>query len=80
MLFRSTTWYSLLGPPGLPPRVVGALNGAVRRIIATPDFASGMVARGTDPKASSPEELLALMQQSVRRFGEIVRKAGVQPE
>jgi len=78
--YELTTWYSMIGPAGILAAIVTRLNGALRKAVATPEVANTLVARGIEPRSTTPEELRELMLTSQRRFAEIVRKAGVQPE
>jgi len=78
--FELTTWYSMLGPAGMPAGAVAALNAALRKAADSPEVTKTLLARGTEARAGTPEELRTLMHESQRRFAEIVRKAGIQPE
>jgi tripartite-type tricarboxylate transporter receptor subunit TctC len=78
--YELTTWYSMVGPAGMAPGIVATLNAALRKSVAAPDVTKTLVARGIEPKSSTPEELRTLMQTSQRRFAEIVRAAGIEPE
>jgi tripartite-type tricarboxylate transporter receptor subunit TctC len=35
---------------------------------------------GTDPATSTPDELAAFQQAESRKWGDIIKKAGIQPE
>ncbi|MCC6535409.1 MAG: tripartite tricarboxylate transporter substrate binding protein [Burkholderiales bacterium] len=78
--YEMTTWYSMIGPAGMAAGPVTALNAALRKAVASPEVSKTLRARGMEPKSSLPEELRDLMQSSQRRFAEIARKAGIQPE
>lgn len=78
--YELTTWYSMLGPAGLPSGVIGALNRELRKAVASADVSQKLLARGIEPRSSTPEELRQLMDKSKLRFSEIARKAGIEPE
>ncbi len=73
--FESSTWYALLGPPGLPAAVRDRMSAEVARIVGAPDFRRWLVeSQGiTPPKDMSPEAFRRVHEADVRRWAEIVR-------
>ena len=75
--YEVSSWYALMGPGGLPREVVTRLNDAVAKAIATPDFRDRLVKSGSEPQASTPDKLAALMRENVAKFGRIIKSAGI---
>ncbi|MCX7199355.1 MAG: tripartite tricarboxylate transporter substrate binding protein [Proteobacteria bacterium] len=75
-----TGWYCVVGPANIPRPTVERLNADLRRTMAAADVRSVLLAEGTDPVASSPEELGALMKRELVRWAAAVKLAGVRPE
>lgn len=75
-----TGWYCVVGPANIPRPTVDRLNADLRRTMAAADVRSILLAEGTDPVASSPEELGALMKRELVRWAAAVKFAGVRPE
>ena len=75
-----TGWYCVVGPAHIPKPVVDRLNADLRRTMAAPDVRNALLGEGTDPVASSPEELGALMKRELVRWAAAVKLAGVRPE
>jgi tripartite-type tricarboxylate transporter receptor subunit TctC len=75
-----TGWYCVVGPANIPRPTVDRLNADLRRTMAAADVRSILLAEGTDPVASSPEELGALMKRELVRWAAAVKLAGVRPE
>ena len=75
-----TGWYCIVGPAGIPRPIVDRLNTDIRRTIASADVRTALLSEGTDPVASSPEELGALMKTELVRWAKAVKLAGVKPE
>lgn len=76
--FESTTWYGVMGPPGLPAAIQARLNAEILKIIEAPEFRTWLVeTQGIDPpKVRTPEEFRAVHTQDIERWGAVVRAAG----
>ena len=47
---------------------------------AKADIREKLLKAGVQPAASTPEETLAMMRAELQRWGEVARKAGMQPQ
>ncbi len=76
--FDSSTWYALLGPPGLPAAVRDRMNTEVARIVQSPEFRRWLVeSQGiTPPEDLSPEGFRRVHEADIARWAEIVRRSG----
>ena len=74
--FDATIWLALLGPAGMPHDVVAKLNADVARALATPEARKLMHSAGVAVATSTPEELGALMQSELDRWGKVVKETG----
>ena len=76
--FESSTWYALLGPPGLPAAVRDRVNAEIARIVGSPDFRRWLVeSQGiAPPEDLSPEGFRRVHEADVARWAEIVRRSG----
>jgi len=74
--FDATIWLALLAPPGTPRDIVTKLHDEVSRVLSTPDAQRLMRSAGVDVATSTPEELGALMQSELDRWGKVVRETG----
>src|SRR5688572_7900164 len=66
--FSFGLWYGVLGPAGLPERIVGRLRDEIRKAMALPDVRARLAAEGAEVIASSPQELLAHMQKEIATY------------
>jgi tripartite-type tricarboxylate transporter receptor subunit TctC len=78
--YEATGWYGLYGPRGTPKAIVDRLSAAVRQIVQMPDTRERFAALNLEPIGSTPEEFAAFLQQDLRKYAEIARKAGIQPQ
>lgn len=74
------SWNALAAPAGTPADVVDKLNRAAREAVATPAVQERLGKLGMRLQAGSPTELQALLGSEIRRWGEVIRKAKIEPE
>jgi tripartite-type tricarboxylate transporter receptor subunit TctC len=74
------SWNAIAAPAGTPPAVIERLNRAVHEAVATPAVRDKLAALGVRLQAGSPAELQALLGSEVRRWGSVIRAAGIEPE
>jgi len=73
------SWNALAAPAGTPTAAIRRLNDAARAALADPGVQARLTALGVRPMASSPDELATLLASEIRRWGEVIRQAGIQP-
>ena len=61
--FEVISWTGLAGPPNLPPPIVERLNTELRKALAVPEVKSKLESMGGDPRATTPDEMKALVQR-----------------
>jgi tripartite-type tricarboxylate transporter receptor subunit TctC len=74
------SWFGLVAPAGTPRAIVDQLHVAVRRILQLPDVHRKLVAMGTEPAASTPDEFAAEIRDSLQRWPAVVKAAGIRAE
>jgi len=74
------SWNALAAPAGTPAAVIEALNRAAREAVAAPAVRDRLGPLGMRLAASSPAELQTLLQSEIRRWSEVIRRAGIEPE
>lgn len=62
----------LIGPAGLDPAIVKKLNAAVATAMANPRFKATLVAQGTEPTASTPDQFHTLIAEENRRWSALL--------
>ncbi|BDB29593.1 hypothetical protein Tamer19_68490 [Cupriavidus sp. TA19] len=62
----------LIGPAGLDPAIVKKLNAAVGAVTANPKFKATLVAQGTEPIASTPEQFRKLIAEENQRWSALL--------
>ena len=67
----------LLGPAGLPPAVVNKLNGDLNRAFSAPAVQKRFDEIGMEAMPGTPQQFLALSRAESRRWGPIIKAAGI---
>jgi tripartite-type tricarboxylate transporter receptor subunit TctC len=78
--YNVASWNALAAPAGTPAEVLDRLNRAAREAVASPAVQDRLGRLGMRLQASSPAELQALLASEIRRWGEVIRSAKIEPE
>jgi tripartite-type tricarboxylate transporter receptor subunit TctC len=68
-----TAWFSLSGPPGLPPAIVERLNKAVNDAMAKPEVRAAMERDASLTQAMTPKEFTTFLQNEVNKWTPVVK-------
>ena len=74
------SWNAIAAPAGTPAEVVALLNRAVREAVGSPAVRDKLGRAGMRLSASTPAELQALLAGEIRRWGDVIRAAKIEPE
>jgi tripartite-type tricarboxylate transporter receptor subunit TctC len=67
-------------PAGAPRPAVEAMNGAVNKLLATPEMRKAIHDQGAEPQALGADAFGKLLAEDYRKWEKIVRDAGVKIE
>jgi tripartite-type tricarboxylate transporter receptor subunit TctC len=70
-------WFGVVAPAGTPREVVNRLNAEIGNALAAPDVKERALSAGAEPAPSSPEEFAAYIREETKKWGEVVRTAGI---
>ncbi|WP_249292691.1 Bug family tripartite tricarboxylate transporter substrate binding protein, partial [Achromobacter ruhlandii] len=73
-------WFAAYAPAGTPPDVVKRLNELLVKATQSAPAKQFYAQTGTDPASSTPDELAQFQQAESKKWGDIIKKAGIQPE
>jgi len=74
------SWHGLLAPAKLSPAVLAKLSGEAGKAMKDPQVSARIKAIGLEPIGSSAEDYRRLVLSNIKRFAELVKLAGVEPE
>jgi putative tricarboxylic transport membrane protein len=75
--FNLDAWAGLVAPAGTPPDVIAKLNGALRKIIDSPEVQAKFKNVGFEGFSSTPEELGNFIKVQLGEWGKMVKEAGL---
>lgn len=75
--FEVISWTGLAGPANMPKPVVDKLNAEMHKTLAVPDVRKRLEAMGGDPRATSPEEMKALVQKQYDTWKKLAVEANL---
>ena len=78
--FISDTWNAISAPPRTPVPIVAKLNQTINDIIKQDDMKKRFTELNLEPVGGSPADMRKLVEEETRRWSEVIRKAGIQPE
>ena len=78
--YEATGWYGLHGPRNLPRPIVDKLNAAARQMVQMPDILERFAALNLEPVSGTPEEFAQFIKADLKKYAEIAKKAGIQPQ
>ncbi|WP_326539524.1 Bug family tripartite tricarboxylate transporter substrate binding protein [Pseudorhodoferax sp.] len=74
------SWNAMAAPRNTPPEVLQRLSGALNQALAQPALQQRLAGLGVRAQPGTPAELQALLQQEIRRWGQVIRAARIEPE
>jgi len=78
--FISDTWNAISAPPNTPAPIIAKLNTAMNEAIKADDMKKRFADLNLIPVGGTPEDMRKLVEEETKRWGEVIRKAGIQPE
>jgi len=74
------SWHGFLAPAKIPPAILARLEKETQKAVAVPQVREQFAKVELKPVGSSSVEFRALLVDAIRKLGEIVKIAGIQPE
>jgi len=78
--FDVTSWEGILAPAGTPPAVISTSADEIKRVVAEPQFAQGLLKLGAVATSNTPEEFAAFIQADYAKWQRVVKEAGIKVE
>lgn len=74
--FEVVGWYGVIGPAGLPAPVVKRLHDEFVKVLNRPDVRERIVADGSEPAGTTPEEFRQFMLADLTKWAKLVKESG----
>ena len=76
--YEVTSWNGLFAPRGTPSLIVALINATIKDVLAQADVKQRLRVIGIEARSSSPEELMTLFNNDVKKWGDIIVAAGIE--
>ena len=73
-------WIAAFAPKGTPAPVIKRLNEEMSKALADKDLVASLHALGVDAAPGTPEQLRDWVRSETKKWGDLARDAGIQPE
>ena len=74
--FEVVGWYGIIGPAGLSKPVVARLHDEFVKVLNRPDVRDRIVADGSEPAGTTPEEFRLFMLADLAKWAKLVKESG----
>jgi tripartite-type tricarboxylate transporter receptor subunit TctC len=78
--FEATSWFALLGSPGIPREVQMRINAETLKVLAMPDVKEKLAGLGLETDAGTPEALTTRMQAETAKWAKVVKDSGAKAD
>jgi tripartite-type tricarboxylate transporter receptor subunit TctC len=75
--YEVTSWNGVFAPKGTPKEIIDAMNKAMHEVLAMPDVKEQFGKVGVIAQASTPAELKARLVADIKKWGDVIEKAGI---
>jgi tripartite-type tricarboxylate transporter receptor subunit TctC len=76
----SDTWQALSAPPGTPAAIVAKLNDAANKAMKDPELLARFQQLNLRPGGGTPAEIAAFLKEETKKWGAVIREAGIKPQ
>jgi tripartite-type tricarboxylate transporter receptor subunit TctC len=78
--YSAPTWSGVIAPAGVPKPIVERLNTAINAAIRSPAMTAFYARIGDEPAGGTPEEFSALIASDSKKWGDVIKRAGIKFE
>ena len=75
--YEAVGWFGSVAPAGTPKEIIQRLNLETRNALAAPDVRERVIAAGTEPATTTPEEFAAYIREETKKWGEVVKAGNI---
>ncbi len=76
--FEVVGWYGVMAPPKLPKPLLNKIHAEVLNLVKSPKFIETMRNNGSEAVTSTPEEFRQFMLNDMKKWADVVKRAGIQ--
>jgi len=77
--YQSVSWFGLIGPRGLPPKLVSRINADAVKVLQEPATREKIIQQGAQPGFGPPEHFEKMQRDEYVEIGALVKQIGLKP-
>ena len=79
--YEATNMFAIWAPAKTPADIIARLNGAIVKVLHTPEFTQRLDREGaSNPIGNAPEQMAATIKADVEKLAKLVKAAGIKPQ
>jgi tripartite-type tricarboxylate transporter receptor subunit TctC len=78
--YEVAIWYGIMAPAKTPKEIITRLNQELAKAVASPEMAERMAAQGYEAVTGSADQMDATVRADLKKWGAVIKAAGIQPE
>jgi tripartite-type tricarboxylate transporter receptor subunit TctC len=78
--FEAYSWGGLIGPKNMPKEIIARLNRELNEALKSKDAIDRLLEAGTVPRPATPEKFEAHMKAELKKWGDVVKMAGIKAD
>jgi len=78
--YRSESWFGVIGPRGLPKRIVDRVNADIVSALKEPATRDRIVAQGAEPRLGSPADFEKMQRAEYIELGALIKQIGMKSQ
>ncbi len=78
--YEVDSWVALFAPAKTPEPIVARMQKEVSRVVHLPEVKQKLLEQSADPVGSSPQELERVVKTELKRWADVIGKAGIKAE
>ena len=78
--FEVVNWHGMMVPAGTPRELMARLHAEIVKAMKVPEIREKMIAQGTDPVGSTPEEFGAFLKSESARWSRVIKDANIRAD
>ena len=78
--YEASLWYGFVGPARMPAEIVQRLNSEIVAVLKLPEVRDRLANEGVEARSTTPEEFAKLLMSDLKRWANVIARAGVRVE
>ncbi len=75
--YEVVQWYGILAPANTPRDIIAKLHATTVRVVQDPATRQRLISDGSEPVGNTPEEFSAVIRADLKKWGKVVKDAGI---